>query len=167
MWGEGGRSPSNGGTALFQGTSLLNLDAKGRLAIPSKYRGVLAETSASRVVVTANPQGGCLLLYPQNEWDVIARKVVALPSFVPHNRNLQRILLGSAADLEMDGQGRILLPENLRKYAGLEKKVAILGQGNKFEIWDDAAWAGEFDALVASANDFRSELSVGLAELQL
>ena len=152
---------------FFQGATTLNLDAKGRMAIPAKYRGDLAEGSASRVVTTINPQDRCLWLYPESEWLAIARKVSKLPSLVPQNKALQRLLLGNAVDMEMDAQGRILVTNELRAYAGLEKRITVVGQGNKFEIWDEAAWSGTVDNLVAEANRLDSELSEGLGSLSL
>lgn len=129
---------------MFRGLSALAVDGKGRLAIPAKYRELLAERCAGRLVVTADP-GGCLLLYPFPEWEPIERKLTALSSFNPVSRTLQRILVGSASDVELDSAGRILLPPMLRKHAGLEKEAMLVGQGNKFEIWSDTAWQAQFE----------------------
>ncbi len=97
------------------------------------------------LIVTLDP-GGCLLLYPFPEWEPIERKLNALPSFNPVSRHMQRILVGSATDVDMDGTGRILLPAPLRDKARLDKEVMLVGQGNKFEIWNDQAWQREYDA---------------------
>lgn len=126
---------------MFLGVSTLNLDAKGRLAVPARYRERLRESSASRIVATINPREHCLWLYPETEWREIARKVSRLPTLKKQNQLLQRLLLGHASELEMDGQGRILLSSELREYAGLGKQVALVGQGHKFEIWDQSSWA--------------------------
>jgi MraZ protein len=152
---------------LFQGATTLNLDVKGRMAIPAKYRGSLAEDSASRVVVTIHPTDSCLWLYPETQWVEIAQTVAALPPIVPQNRALQRLLLGNAVEMEMDSQGRILLSGELRNHAALDKRVTVVGQGNKFEIWDEAAWAGTLNNLVAEAGQLGSELSDVLRNLSL
>jgi MraZ protein len=152
---------------FFQGANTLNLDAKGRLAIPAKYRERLAEASGGRVVVTVNPQDRCLLLYPEPEWMDIARRVSRLSDFDPQAKKLKRILLGNAVDLDLDSQGRILLSPELRAYAGLEKRLTLLGQGNKAEIWDEGVWSSAFDAMVAEVNSPDSPLSESLRDLSL
>lgn len=150
---------------MFLGVSTLNMDAKGRMAIPAKHRDALADCCASRVVVTVHPQEHCLWLYPENEWHEIARKLQRLPTMVRQNQLLQRLLLGHASELEMDGQGRILLSPELREYAGLGKRLSLVGQGNKFEIWDEAAWTGSREDWLAEANDSESGLSEQLSEM--
>jgi MraZ protein len=129
---------------VFLGVNTLNLDAKGRIAIPAKHRDTLAQCCASRVVVTINPNplDKCLWLYPENEWREIARKLSRLPAMNRKNQLVQRLMLGHASELELDGQGRILLSNELRDYAGLDKRVALVGQAHKFEIWDADSWAG-------------------------
>lgn len=153
---------------MFLGVNALNLDAKGRLAIPAKYRDDLADCCASRVVATINPLGDkCLLLYPDSEWREIARKVSRLPNAKRQNQMLQRLLLGHATELEMDGQGRILLAPSLRDYASLDKRVALVGQGHKFEIWSEEVWLERRDAWLAEASDPDSVLSEEIEELSL
>ena len=124
---------------MFRGVSVLNLDAKGRLAVPARYREELDVSCASRLVLTVDRER-CLLLYPESEWVEIERKLAALPSFNTKARNLQRLYIGHATEVEMDGQGRILLSPKLKAYAGIDKRVALVGQGNKFEIWDEETW---------------------------
>ncbi len=126
---------------MFHGSAQLNLDSKGRLAIPAKYRDGLLASCEGRLVVTADPDR-CLLIYPQQEWDPIQRKLMGLSSFNPKTRALQRLLVGYAEDVEMDGAGRILLPSTLRDYASLEKRVVLAGQGNRLELWEEAKWLG-------------------------
>lgn len=125
---------------MFRGFTPVALDGKGRLAIPTKYRDTLMERCGGRLVATIDPHSGCLLLYPYPEWEPIERKLNALPSFNTVSRQLQRILVGSAADLDMDSAGRILLPAPLRDYVRLDKDAVLVGQGNKFEIWSAADW---------------------------
>ncbi len=153
---------------VFQGNSTLNLDAKGRLAIPVKLRKGLVGPENSPVVVTVNPYEHCLWLYPQSEWLEVARKVIALPDLKKQNKSLKRLLLGHASELELDGQGRILLSASLREYAGMKKTVVLVGQGNKFEIWAEDAWlATRDDCLVSVMPDSEAELSDDLANLAL
>jgi MraZ protein len=130
---------------MFRGPTPLALDGKGRLAIPTKYRDLLMQRCAGHLVVTLDPSN-CLLLYPFPDWEPIEKKLNALPSLVPVNRMLQRILIGSASDVEMDSSGRILLPSLLRERARLEKDVVLIGQGSKFEIWSASDWQAQFDA---------------------
>lgn len=127
------------GQALFRGVSVHNLDAKGRLAIPVKYREALDLCCARRLVLTVD-RDHCLLLYPEPEWFEIERKLSALPSFNPKARALQRLYIGHATEVQMDAQGRISLAPKLAAYASIDKRVAVVGQGNKFEIWDEDAW---------------------------
>ncbi len=120
---------------MYRGLSAVNLDEKGRIALPTRYRDEL-----SAVVVTIDTEESCLLMYPANEWDEIEAKIEALPSFNPAARRVQRLLIGHAAELNVDNNGRILLPQVLRDYAGLEKQIMLVGQGKKFEIWSAAQW---------------------------
>jgi len=154
---------------VFLGVNTLNLDAKGRLAIPAKHRDALAQCCASRVVVTINPhpQDQCLWLYPENEWREIARKLSRLPSMNRQNQLIQRLMLGHASELELDTQGRILLSSELRDYAGLGKRVSLVGQVHKFEIWDEQAWAGNREQWVSETLGDEAGLSEELAGMTL
>ena len=118
---------------MFRGVTQLNLDNKGRLAIPTKYREVLIAFCAGHLVLTADP-AKCLLVYPQPAWEPIEQKLNSLSSFNPQTRSLQRLLVGNASDVEMDGSGRILVPPPLRQFAGLTKNVVFVGQGAKLEL---------------------------------
>ncbi len=124
---------------LFRGVNRLNLDAKGRFAVPTRYRERLLECCASQLVITVDPDH-CLLIYPAPEWMEIERKLMKLPSFNKTARRLQRLLVGYATELEMDGQGRVLLPPPLREFAEMNKQLVLIGQGAKFELWDEARW---------------------------
>jgi MraZ protein len=124
---------------MFRGVAKLNLDGKGRVAVPSKYRDALVDHCAGRLIVTADPSR-CLLIYPLPAWEPIEAKLNSLSSFNPHTRSLQRLLVGNASDVELDGSGRILVPPPLRQFASLEKSVVLVGQGNKFELWDEQRW---------------------------
>lgn len=121
---------------MFRGISAINLDAKGRFALPTRYR----ERCGQHLIATIDTEENCLLLYPVEEWDVIEAKLQKLPSFNPAARRIQRLLIGHATDLEMDENGRLLLPKILREYAKLEKKAVLVGQGTKLELWDETQW---------------------------
>lgn len=127
---------------MFRGVNTLSLDSKGRMAIPTRYRDQLARACNGQMVLTINALDSdhCLLLYPQPEWEEIERKIMKLSSFNKQTRKLQRMLVGHATECEMDGNGRILLPPPLREFSALNKEIVLIGQGNKFEIWDDATW---------------------------
>jgi len=125
---------------MFRGVSQLSLDAKGRIAVPARYRELLSANGEGRMVVTVD-RDGCLLLYPAPEWERIEQALMSRPNMNPQVRKLQRLLVGHATECELDGQGRLLLPPPLREFAGLDKRVVLVGQGNKFEIWDEDAWS--------------------------
>lgn len=125
---------------MFRGINGVNIDAKGRIVMPTKYRERLQLDSKSSVVLTIDTEELCLLVYPLPEWEEIEAKLAQLPSFNPAARRIQRLLMGHATDVEMDGQGRVLLPPLLREYAGLNKRAVLVGQGRKFELWDEAHW---------------------------
>jgi MraZ protein len=151
---------------LFRGISSLNLDVKGRLAIPTKYREQLVAASDSELVITVDTDH-CLLIYPKPTWLEIEEKLVALPSFDEATRFLQRLYIGNAHEIDMDGQGRILLPQELRRYAGLDKKVALVGQINKFELWDEAAWNARQEALLAKVDINKLDLPEAFKSLSI
>lgn len=125
---------------MFRGLHAVNLDAKGRLAIPSRFREKLNHQDIKELVVTIDTESPCLLLYPLPEWELIEAKLESLPSFNPATRRIQRLLIGHATELEMDSHGRILLPPLLREHASLEKHIMFVGQGKKFELWDEQQW---------------------------
>ncbi len=124
---------------MFRGLNQVSLDAKGRLAIPARYREALLEMASGELIATVD-RDRCLLLYPRTRWEEIERELVQLPSLQPEARAVQRMLLGYAADMQMDSHGRILLPPALRDYAELDHKVVMIGQGSRFELWSEARW---------------------------
>jgi MraZ protein len=125
---------------MFRGINAINIDGKGRFAVPTRYREELSQNGSDSLVVTIDTEETCLLLYPTQQWQVIEDNLQRLPSFNPAARRIQRLLIGHATDVELDSNGRILLPPVLRDYARLEKHVVLIGQGNKFEIWDESLW---------------------------
>jgi MraZ protein len=123
---------------VFFGETAINLDAKGRLAIPMRYRDAIQEACGGRLVLTYSAfDSGALYLYPQQEWERVRDEVTKLSTFNPAHRSLQRRLVGSASAVEPDANGRIQLPQTLRQVAGLEKRVALLGMGSRFELWNE------------------------------
>ena len=123
---------------MFFGETAINLDAKGRLAIPMRYRDSIQEQSGGQLVLTYSAfDSGALYLYPEEEWERVRDDITGLSTFNPGHRSLQRKLVGSASAVEPDGNGRIQIPQTLRQVAGLEKRVVLLGMGNRFEIWNE------------------------------
>lgn len=137
--GKDGKFASRG-CCVFRGVTILNLDAKGRMAVPTKYRERLQTQAEGQLVVTLDMSDPCLLIYPVAEWEDIERKLVRLPSLNKQAARLKRLLLGHASEVDMDSHGRILLPPALRELVKLDKRVILLGQGNKFEVWDEQTW---------------------------
>ena len=131
---------------MFRGISAINLDDKGRLAIPTRYRKELDECCERQLVVTVSVnelcigEPGCLWLYPLPEWEKLEQTISKLPTLNKMAGKLRRFLIGNASECEMDSQGRLLLPEKLRKFAEMDKKIVLVGQLNKFEIWNESAW---------------------------
>ena len=123
---------------MYFGETAINLDAKGRLAIPMRYREAIQEQCGGRLVLTYSAfDSGALYLYPDQEWERVRDEVMGLSTFNPGHRSLQRKLVGSASAVEPDGNGRIQLPQTLRQVAGLEKRIVLLGMGSRFEIWNE------------------------------
>ena len=151
---------------MFRGVNRLNLDAKGRLAVPTRFRERLRECCASELVITVDTDH-CLLIYPLPEWQEIERKLMKLPSFNKAARRLQRLLVGHATEVEMDGQGRVLLPPPLRQFAGLEKHAVLIGQGNKFELWDEGRWNDQRDGWLEQADLEQLDLPADLELLSI
>ncbi len=147
---------SKGDVGLFRGITELNLDAKGRMAMPTRYRERLREHSSGALVITIDIKEKCLAIYPQPEWEAIQVKLDALSSFNEATVTVKRLLMGNAIDVDMDANGRVLIPQALRKYAGLEKQVKMIGQGKKFELWDAERWderSAEWLAKTAATGD--------------
>jgi MraZ protein len=150
----------------FRGINNIAVDAKGRMAMPARYRERLLECCGGRLVVTVD-RDHCLLVYPLPEWEVIESKLIELPSLNKQARLLQRLLIGHATELEMDAQGRILLPAVLRDFAGLKKKAVLIGQGKKLEIWDEDTWSENQEGWMDAVNDDDGDMPASLEELSL
>jgi MraZ protein len=138
---------------MFRGINNATLDSKGRMALPTRSRETVQLACEGKIVVTIDMRESCLLLYPLPEWEVVQRKLEGLSNINPQARMLQRLLIGHATDLELDANGRILIPNMLREYAHLDKKVVLVGQGNKIEIWSDDQWRDRMQAWLAQDAD--------------
>ena len=157
-----GGTGSHDASTPFRGVTHLALDAKGRLAIPARHRPALlgngGDAGNGTVVLTADPSR-CLLLYPRAAWGPIQARLMALSSFNAEIRGLQRLIVGHADDVDVDGNGRILVPPALRQYAALDHRVVFVGQGSKFELWDEARWQEQTErALTFPAGTLPAEL---------
>ncbi|MDR0781613.1 MAG: division/cell wall cluster transcriptional repressor MraZ [Pseudomonadales bacterium] len=119
---------------------MLALDAKGRLSIPARYRAELEEQSKGRLVVTVQRHGKSLLIYPEPDFEEAAHEVRKLSDFEPSEQRFKYLFIGHAMDMDIDSNGRVLVPPVLRTLVGVEKQVALVGMTNKFELWDEDAW---------------------------
>jgi MraZ protein len=137
---------------VFRGVNNITLDAKGRMAMPTRYRERLHECCTGQLVVTVD-RDHCLLMYPLPEWEEIERKLVRLPSLNKQARRLQRLLIGHATECQLDANGRVLLPPPLREFASLNRQAVLIGQGNKFELWDEQIWNERRDIWLAEEDD--------------
>ncbi|MGE0114804.1 MAG: division/cell wall cluster transcriptional repressor MraZ [Steroidobacteraceae bacterium] len=151
---------------MFRGENKVTLDAKGRLAMPTRYRDSIVEDAAGRLVATIDHADRCLLLYMLPDWEEIERKLSKLPALNPVARSLQRLMIGHATDVELDSHGRVLIPPNLREYAGLTRDVVLSGQGTRFELWDEALWVAQREASI-KLHQGSQELSPELGAISL
>lgn len=123
-------------TAMFLGEHTHTIDTKGRIAIPAKFRDQLR----AGAVITKGLDSNCLFLFPKKEWALLAEKIMALPISQANSRAFSRHLFAGASDVEFDGQGRVLIPDYLRIFAGLQKSVVVAGLYNRVELWDNERW---------------------------
>jgi len=142
---------------VLLGSYAINMDAKGRIAIPQRVREELAEACGGSIVITAHTEERCLLIYPEPHWLELMPQVEQLPNIKPKARRMQRLLLGYATPLTIDGNGRVLLSPTLREYARLEKKLMLVGQGKKLELWNEEHWNHWLDE-VAEDDDMPEEI---------
>jgi len=160
----GGNGP--GGLPMLRGATKVTLDAKGRLAIPVRYRDQLMTRAEGRLVATVD-RDYCLLIYPLPDWEEIERKLTRLPALNKQSRRLQRLMLGHATELEMDSHGRVLLTRELREFAGLDRQAMLIGQGNKFELWSEERWSARRDEWLADDDGEEAGLPQELESLTL
>ncbi len=128
---------------MFKGSDPINMDTKGRMAIPTRYRALLDEICRGDLVITIDMKSTCLTLSPLPEWKRFEEKVAALPAMDDLGEMLSRFVVGQAKDLQVDGSGRILIPPELRGYAQLEKKLVLVGRTQRLEIWSEENWSAE------------------------
>lgn len=138
---------------MFRGVQHINMDSKGRLAMPAKQREVLLSKFGGQIVATIDTQTNCLLIYPLPTWEVLEKQIAELPALDPVARRFQRLMIGYASDLELDSNGRILLPAPLREYAKLEKKLVLVGQVHKLELWAEDLWLTDRDMSLQVASE--------------
>ena len=148
---------------MFQGATELSLDAKGRLTVPAGHREILLAEAGGKLVATAHPHR-CLLLYPSPAWGPIRDQIMSFSSLERQTSMVQRLLVGFAKDVEMDAAGRLLIPPELRRYATLEKRVMLVGQGSHFEIWNVQEWEKQIESIVAQGD---SLLPAGMEKFSL
>lgn len=152
---------------MFRGATLVNLDSKGRLAVPTRYRDLLIGESQGQMVCTIDLHQPCLLLYTLPEWEIIEKKLARLSSMNPLERRVQRLLLGHASECQMDNAGRLLLANTLRQHAKLIKEVMLVGQFNKFELWDEQTWYQQVRDDIDAEQSAQEPLSERLQDLSL
>ena len=138
---------------MFLGSSYLSIDAKGRIAIPTKYRDAIVSDNQGELVLTADHGGECLVLYPLSKWMETQAKIRDLPNMNKGVKSLMRTVFGFATEVKMDGQGRIMVSEPLRDFGKFDKKVVLVGQVDKFEVWSEDAWLGGSGDRVSIAED--------------
>lgn len=144
---------------MYRGASSITIDSKGRLAIPTKFRELLLADCQGEMICTIDLHQPCLLLYPLSEWEEVEAKLLKLSSMNPHERRVQRLLLGHASECKLDSNGRTLITGPLRNHAKLSKNIMLVGQLNKFEIWDEATWQEQVEQDIALENTGGFELT--------
>lgn len=149
---------------MFRGISNLSLDAKGRFAVPTRYRELLAAQCGGQVIITVTADAPCLAIYPLPVWLEIERQLDALPGTNRRATRVKRLLIGHATEATLDASGRLLVPPELRAYAGLDKGAMLVGQGKKFELWDEDAWR---KAMYAQDGEDEDEVSDALELIAL
>jgi MraZ protein len=145
---------------MFRGATKVTLDDKGRMVLPTRHRQRAHERGEGKLVITVD-RDQCLLIYPLPDWEQIERKLMSLPTLHERTRRLQRLMVGHATELELDGQGRLLVPPELREFAQLARHGMLIGQGNRLELWDEARWNERRDFWLKSeetASDLSAEL---------
>lgn len=125
---------------MFRGASALTLDAKGRMAVPAKYRQRLMDLCQGQLILTMY-QDPCVFLYPLPEWEQVEQRLSDLSALDEAAQAIRRLMIGHATDVEMDSAGRLLVPPVLRELAQLDKDVMLIGQGDRFEIWSARTWS--------------------------
>ncbi len=152
---------------MFRGATKVTLDDKGRMVVPTRYRELLVEPSQGQLVVTINLDSECLAIYPKAEFEKVEQKLMALSATNKSIRTLQRLVVGHAVELTLDGHGRMLVPPDLREFAGIERNAQLVGQGRKCELWQEARWVERRDVWLKTAETSLDELPAEVGSLPL
>ena len=144
---------------VFRGEFSVSMDAKGRLAVPTRYRDRLAESCGGKLIATISLMDKCLTVYPFPDWQRIEDELKALPALDPQVRAISHLLIGHATECDLDSHGRILLPQSLRDFASLDKRVLMVGQVRKFELWNDSAWSQRREELLGQVGNLQLHAS--------
>lgn len=152
---------------MFRGTSSINLDVKGRLTMPTGYRELVHRQGQGKLVCTIDIKRPCLMLYPLEQWQLVEQKLMTLSDFEPQEAAIKRLILGYANDCDMDKNGRVLLSAPLRQHAILDKKLMLIGQVNKFELWDETQWLAQTQQDLALVKTIDFSTSTRLRDLAL
>jgi MraZ protein len=152
---------------VFRGEYSLSLDAKGRLAVPSRYRERLAEICGGKLIVTISLMERCLVTYPFPRWQRMEDELKALPALDEQAQLITHLLIGHAAECDMDSHGRILLSQSLREFARLDKRVKMVGMGDKFELWDETAWSARREELLGRVSEVHQQPSDAIRSVVL
>ena len=151
---------------MFRGISKASLDDRGRFAVPARFREPLRAECAGKLVITIDREDKCLLLYPDREWEVVEKRLEQLSNLRGAVRQLQRMLVGFATDVELDNNGRVLIPPILRGYAEIDGSVMVMGQPNKLELWSEEVLAAQMPRWRSQGNEAFESLKE-LADVQL
>jgi len=150
---------------MFRGVNNINMDAKGRVALPTRFRELVHNSCSGRLVITIDMDQKCLSVYPLPEWEQIERQISDLPSLDPLALKMKRLLIGHATDVELDANDRILIPPPLRQFAELDKKVVLIGLGKKLELWSESAWEDGRDEWLSSGTSGDGEHSEKISSI--
>ena len=144
---------------MFRGEFSLSMDSKGRVAVPTRYRDRLAESCGGKLVATISLMDRCLSVHPFPDWQRIEDEIKALPALDPQVRAISHLLIGHAVECDLDGHGRMLLPQSLREFADLDKRVHMVGQVRRFELWNEQAWDSRRDDLLSQVGNLQIQAS--------
>ena len=152
---------------MFRGEFSLSLDAKGRLAVPSRYRERLSEVCGGKLVVTISLLERCLAVYPFPAWQGIEDELKNLPALDAKAQAISHLLIGHATECDLDSHGRMLIPQSLRDFADLDKQIKMVGQVRKFELWAEPAWAARREELLGQVGELLDQPSDALRAIVL
>ena len=152
---------------MFSGVNNINLDAKGRMAVPARHKDLLATDGVDQLMVTLAHRGNCLLVYPMPAWQVLEKRLMKLSDLNQSVYQLKQILLGHASQCGLDGSGRILIPPLLREHVEIDKRSSLVGMGNRLELWQEETWSAQRAESLSQIGEMDLESSEELAGLNL